>query len=172
MFSGKLTLDPPSDIWFDDTRVPDVYRDVQGNYDSLLADAKAKGTYGTVWGNWRDLRYGNSGNELVQQLDGINYTVTETINTTVNNDIVVSKTVIPKMRNAVIRFDAEGMKPNTRLYAYFNSIDVTPFLNRVANTIIISDPDFYTNVTSGLDFIASPILTDVTGNASGYFSYI
>ena len=172
LFSGKLTLDPPSDIWFDDTRVPDVYRDVQGNYDSLLADAKAKGTYGTVWGNWRDLRYGNSGNELVQQLDGINYTVTETINTTVNNDIVVSKTVIPKMRNAVIRFDAEGMKPNTRLYAYFNSIDVTPFLNRVANTIIISDPDFYTNVTSGLDFIASPILTDVTGNASGYFSYI
>ena len=172
LFSGKLTLDPPSDIWFNDKRCPDIYRDSQGNYDSLLADAKAKGTYGTVWGSWRDLHYGNSGNELVQQQTGINYTVTETIDTTVNNDIVVSKTVIPKMRDVVIKFTAEGMKPNTRLYAYFNSINVTPFLNRVANTISISDPNFYANAASNYEFIASPILTNASGNVSGYYSYI
>jgi hypothetical protein len=172
LFSGQVTLDPPSDVWFNDKRVPDVYRDVQGNYDSLLADAKAKGTYGTVWGNWRDLRYGNSGNELVQQQEGITYTITETINTTVNNDIVVSKTVIPKMRDVVIKFNAEGMKPNTRLYAYFNSIDVTPYLNRTANAISINEPDFYDNAYSTYEFIASPILTDASGNASGYYSYI
>jgi hypothetical protein len=172
LFSGRVTLDPPSDVWFDDTRVPDVYRNVQGDYDSLLADAKAKGKYGTVWGNWRDLRYGNGGNELVQQQEGIEYTVAETINTTVNNDIVVSKTVIPKMRDAVIKFTAEGMKPNTRLYAFFNSIDVTPFLNRVASTISISDPNFYANAASSYEFIASPIVTDAAGNVSGYYSYI
>ena len=171
LFSGRVILDPPSDIWFDDKRVPDVYRDVQGNYDSLLADAKAKGKYGTVWGNWRDLRYGNSGNELVQQQEGITYTVTETVDTTVNNDVVVSRCVIPKMRNAVIKFTAEGMKPNTRLYAYFNSINVTPFLTREANVVSISDPNFYANAASNFALITSPILTDASGNARGYYSY-
>ena len=76
------------------------------------------------------------------------------------------------MRNAVIKFNTEGMKPNTRLYAYFNSIDVTPYLNRETNSVSINDPNFYANAASSYEFINSPIITDATGNVSGYFSYI
>jgi hypothetical protein len=173
LFSGKVTLNPPSDVWFSDKRLPDIYRDVQGNYDSLIASAKAKGTYGTVWGNWRDVRYGNSGNELIQQQEGVQYTVKETIDTSVNNDVVVSKTVIPKMRDVVITFNAEGMKPNTRLYAYFNAINVTPYLCRdVNNTGLDPDnEDYLLDIYNALENTANPILTDLSGNASGTFSY-
>jgi hypothetical protein len=172
LFSGKITLNPPSDVWFSDTKVPNVYRDAQGNYDSLLADAKAKGKYGTVWGNWRDLRYGNSGNELIQQQEGIKYSVTETINTTTNNDIVVSKTVIPKMRDVIITFNAEGMKPNTRLFAYFNDVNVTNFLLQPLKTLSPTDVNWAANSLIAAASIGQPIVTDKTGNATGTFSYV
>lgn len=172
LFSGKITLNPPSDVWFNDTKVPDVYRDAQGNYDSLLTDAKAKGTFGTVWGNWRDLRYGNSGNELIQQQDGIKYSVTETINTTVNNDVVVSKTVIPKMRDVTIAFNAEGMKPNTRLFAYFNDVNVTNYLLRPLDALSPTDINWTSNSLIAAASIGQSIVTDLTGNATGTFSYV
>lgn len=165
-FSGKITLDPPSDIWFDDTRVPDIYRNVEGNYDTLLAEARAKGTYGTVWGNWRDMYYGNSGTELVQQRTGIDYSVSETIETTVNNDVVLTRSIIPKMRDAVINFTAEGMKPNTRLYAYFNDVNVTPYvLGKLAPAANATVAFALTGDTT------QPIKTDAAGNAAGKFSY-
>ena len=164
-FTGLITLDPPSDVWFDDTRLPDVYRDVEGNYDSVLAEARAKGTYGTIWGSWRDLHYGNGGNELVQQREGIDYNVVETIDTSTNNDVVVNKTILPKMRDVVINFTAAGLKPNTRLYAYFNNASVDDYVRRAATT---------SNSTAIVKFIgdeANAIITDSNGTASGSFTY-
>ena len=172
LFSGKITLNPPSDVWFDIKKVPNVYRDVQGNYDSMLADAKAKGTFGTVWGCWRDLRYGNSGNELIQQQEGFNYTVKETINTTVNNDVVIAKCVIPKMRNKVITFNAEGMKPNTRLFAYFNDVNITNYLLRPLEALSPTDVNWAANSLIAAASIGQSIITDATGNANGTFSYV
>ena len=165
LFNGKITLDPPSDIWFNDTKLPDVYRNSDGNYDSVVADARAKGTYGTIWGNWRDVQYGNNGNELVQQRTGIDYNVVETIDTSTNNDVVINRSIIPKMRDAIIKFTAEGMKPNTVLYAYFNNTSVSPYtkpLNKSGNVYSALN-DIYPTGT--------PITTDATGNASGIFVY-
>ena len=53
-FEGTITLDPPSDVWFDTTRLPDIQINREGNYDTLVAESQSRGTWGTVWGNWRD----------------------------------------------------------------------------------------------------------------------
>ena len=172
MFSGKLTLNPPSDVWFDVNRLPDIYKDEEGNYDSLVAEAKAKGTYGTVWGSWKDVSKGNDGNEVTQKKTGKEYTIVETIDTTVNNDVVISKCVIPKMRDVFITFNAEGMKPNTRLFAYFNDINITNYTFRPIATLDPTDVNWAANSVIASAQIGLPIITDVVGNAAGTFNYI
>ena len=164
-FTGTITLDPPSDIWYDQNRLPDVYRNVEGNYSTLVAEAQARGTFGTVWGNWRDVHYGNGGSELIQQREGIEYNVVETVDTSTNNDIVVSKSIIPKMRDASISFTATGLKPNTRLYAYFNGLSVDNFITLPATT------SNATLIVNSIGNIGNVIITDSNGTASGTFLY-
>lgn len=48
-FLGRLDLVPPLDVWKDTTRVPDLVRNEEGNYDAMVATANA---YGTIWGEW------------------------------------------------------------------------------------------------------------------------
>lgn len=165
LFNGTITLDPPADVWFSESRLPDVYRNVEGNYDTVVREAQSKGTWGTIWGSWRDLYYGNSGSELVQQREGIEYNVVETIDTTTNNDVVVSKTVIPKMRDIAINFTAEGLKPNTSVNVFFNDTNVTLDCFYTYNS---------SNATTALnDVIATGnvLRTDSQGTVSGVFYY-
>ena len=164
-FNGTLKLNPPSDKWFETNRLPDVYRNVDGNYDSVISEARASGKYGTVWGSWRDLHYGNRGNELVQQRQGTVYDISETISTSTNNDVVISKHVVPKMRDVVIGFTGEGLKPNSNVYIYFNNINVSNDCSKFANIRPASNVIIFPTETY------NPISVDSTGNVSGYFYY-
>ena len=166
-FNGLITLDPPSDTWFDTVRLPDIQVNREGNYDTLVAQAQSRGTWGTVWGSWRDAYYGNGGNELVQQRSGVSYSVSESIDTSTNNDVVVSKVIVPKMRDTVIKFTARGMKPNTRLYAFFDQTNVTRFC--AANVNTSGNVNLATsNIFAGL---LANVVTDYTGFVEGHFSY-
>lgn len=126
-YVGVMTLTPAVDSWFENKREPDVLINNEGNYNSLVAESQAKGTFGTIWGAWRDLHFGNNGTLLYQQREGIEYTVRERIDTVTKNDVVRSTAVLPKMRDVVINIKCEGMKPNTVVNVFFNNYPVNPY---------------------------------------------
>ncbi len=67
------------------------------------------------------------GVELDQQREGTQITVTEKIDTESLGEAVVSREVLHFMRSRNIECIATSMKPYTRLYAYFDSVDVNAF---------------------------------------------
>ena len=165
-FTGSVVLDPPSDVFFDTTRLPEVHIDREGNYSTLLASAQSSGLYGTVWGSWQTNYYGGG---YIDERQGTTYEVKETIDTTTNNDVVLSNTIIPKMRNVNIKFTGTGLKPNTKLQVYFDDYKVTDF---VTGTYASGNVAFKANSFLG-GYIVNKgnVFTDSTGTVSGTFFY-
>lgn len=165
-YTGTVELDPPSDVWFDTQRLPDLYRNDEGNYNTLLTDAKARGTFGTVWNGWQTLW---NGNQRVEERTGVNYSVTERVDTTTNNDVVVSKVVIPKMRSINISFIGKGLKPNTRIHAFFDDFRVTDYcIGKYKQTgTELTGNAFLT----GYSINRANLITDSEGVIEGIFTY-
>jgi hypothetical protein len=53
-FLGNVAINPPSDDWFETTRMPDIVQQVEGNYNTIKDLAAKAGILGTVWGAWQD----------------------------------------------------------------------------------------------------------------------
>lgn len=176
-YIGTLKLVPAVDNWFDFLRLPDVYKNEEGDYDTLIADAKAKGTWGTVWGAWNiigqpDTFIDSSGNTIsktVKRKAGTTFTAVEVIDTTIYDDVIQNVSVIPKMRDVSINFKGEGLKPNTLVFVYFDEINVTNYCK--ANVISSGNAG---NAILGLNTVAlsmGNLITDFTGMVQGSFPY-
>jgi len=63
----------------------------------------------------------------VQSRDGVQFQVTPVVTSTSLGDRVISRDIIPFMRNRNIEVITSRMKPRTRFYAFFDNIDVTLF---------------------------------------------
>jgi hypothetical protein len=167
-FTGTIDLNPPSDIWFDTVRAPTVYKDQNENLSTLT---NSNASYETIWGAWREVWYGN---DRVEERTGTRYTVAESVETTATNDVVISKVVIPKMRSVVINFVGRGLKPNTKLNAYFDNYNVTQFCRgnvalsgNVFADMAINKGNLYTNyqgVVAGAFYYDSTFLQLPTGD--------
>ena len=164
---GKVTLDPPGDVWFEQQELPSISRNENGNYDQFLADAQAKGTYGTVWGNWESVYYGST---RVDTRRGTVYEVVEQIDTRTDNDVVVSREVLPKMRDVVITFTGEGLKPNTQVYIFFDNINVTEYCSQQTEGETLDANTAINRYVAGSGRL-EPITTDSIGKVVGYFNY-
>ena len=153
---GDLTLAPASDVWMDDDRVPAITINVEGNYEQLLREQTEAGALGTVWNSWNDIWTGNrrggssSGVEsnpnasvewgdwirrvesswwsvdVRQQRTGVNTRLVERIDNISAGDRVTNIEVVPWIRRSQINFTVTGLKPNTRVYAFFDGVDVNP----------------------------------------------
>lgn len=171
---GKISSSRSSDVWFDVNRLPDIYRDVNGNYDSLAAEANSKGATGTVWAAWETLQYGVAGGtDEVKRRTGTTYNVQETVDTVTNNDVVQSKTVITKMRDVSIDFYAEGLKPNTRMQVFFGNINVTAdcIITNDANVVPYDATTLNNSTLASMGNLVQFLKTDLEGNLSGVFNY-
>ena len=51
-FIGNVQLSPPTDDWFETTRMPDIIQQVEGNYNTMLLLSQKSGILGTVWNAW------------------------------------------------------------------------------------------------------------------------
>lgn len=166
LWTGTVSLEPPQDLWYDQTRLPTIQRNENGNYDQFLAEAKAKGTFGTIWGNWSTNYYGNVRTE---ERVGVEYTVSEKIDTRTDNDVVVNTSIIPKMRSFKVKFTGEGLKANTRLKVFFDNINVTNYCLQ-ANTNLSGNLN--NGITEAFSSNVQSIITDSTGKVEGEFQYI
>jgi len=171
-WSGTITLSPSSDKWFDTQRKPDLYTNEEGNFDHLAAEAAAKGLFNMNWGSWR-----NVGGLNIERT-GTSFEVVEQVNKRVEKDVIVSTSFAPKMRSVSIGFRAEGLKPGTRVYVYFDNINVTPYCTAknslisltASNALLSVGPSVLGTVTNN-GFRTVNLITDQTGKIDGVFNY-
>ena len=185
-YVGFVTLNPSTDYWIDTTRNPDVQVnfDLQNSnflstvnpfetefaFDETLIFGSQTFTSGaSITNNQQEVGNGGSVNDITltttQQttqsgLDlsiGMNTQVVPFTDTQSIGDKVVDVNIIPFMRERLIQVTAEGFKPRTRLFAFFDgeavSEYVTPTNSAFANT----------------GSAGSPLITDTSGIAYAEF---
>ena len=145
-YLGKINLDPPSDIWVDTNKRPDVLVNLQGDKDAwnlILAS-----TYNYEWGDWSTYWTGQSvsgGEWIGQGFGGQSLTSFGTQTTTTTSaqtrsgiatnvvastitqslgDRVLDVSIIPYMRNRNVLFTGSSFKPTSTLYGFFDNVDV------------------------------------------------
>ena len=158
-FAGSVVLDPPGDVWYDQTVKPLVYKDDTGTYDTLIPDSVGEATYGSIWNSWKQIWYSPTNTDKVKAIDG------GAVITNASVSGSTSSVVFPYLRNASIKFTGSKLKPNTKLFAFFNEYNVTPLCysqNTTANIV----SSFVSS-----EFNQSNIITDYKGTVSGVFNF-
>ena len=152
LFEGKVKLSPAGDEWVDTTRKPATI--IQDNSAMAVLEFLANQTdilddhLGTVWNHWETLSQGTeilsnntsrAGNtftnvivsETTTEQERFGQTTTLESNETIEQsqgDKVVDINIVPFIRSRDISIYASGLKPNTRLYFFFDGRDVTRYV--------------------------------------------
>jgi hypothetical protein len=157
-YSGSLSLTPPGDNWFKDSDKPLLYKDDNGTYDTFIPDSVGEATYGSIWNSWKQLWYSPGNKDAVKAVEGGAVITDASVTGSATN------AVFPYVRSASIKFTAKKLKPNTKMYAFFDEYNVTGFCyssNTTAN-ISLSGPS---------EFNYGNIITDFTGTVTGVFEF-
>ena len=203
-WNGTIELSPASDEWIEVNRRPDVVMNINGGLDALantLNESDALATFDEAWSThsvgkrlssssrrlssaekaeqgftgWRPVRETTSTFETTEIREGLKQEAV--VNTVQQNigDRVVDINFIPFIRSRRVYFKAQLLKPNTRVYAFFDGIDVSDFCTK---TTFVKHNNNSTVDTSTLD-AADPIttvgdtrvelVTDTDGDLEGYF---
>jgi hypothetical protein len=156
---GKVTLNPDRDFWKDVKYTQPI---VINNVVNLRGDA----VQGTVWNSWsnswsaarNELGIGGwqGGRQLIDTIQGTTTTSTTTTFTestsSSSNDALVSTEVMYFMRTIDVRFECTGFRPFTRIYPFFDGVNVS--------TETKQDGKNY----------GDSIITDANGKATGIFT--
>lgn len=173
---GELSLFPTSDIWVDETRNPDVIVNVAGDNDAWQALISTvtnnnQGPWGAHWNDWQTIGQTTNSNIITEQINQRRRvgTITSQITTTSNieerngvfNELVPTEVtnslgtritdieIVPFMRSQEILLVASGLKTNTRMYVFFDDIDVSEHCFNYA-----SEQDLLNNI-NGFSFSTS-----------------
>ena len=152
-WAGICRLSPSGDEWFETNRLPDLIINREGNFDTVLAqNANALGTVWNAWqtqwsgvtttssNQWRDHSFSSAASRSVpgraivrttvtteqgaRTRQGVRTTVVPQIDTESQGDRIVSRALIPFIRAKNVTFTVTGMKPLTRVYAFFDKSNV------------------------------------------------
>jgi len=203
---GDMQLSPESDNWKDTENRPEVIIDQEGIYDAFKDLADATGVTGTVWNEWQTNWSGSTAErssggtnwvfrELIETTNVITTTTssqsrdgirTEVVPDTITNNLgdrVVEINFIPFMRSRIVSFEAKMMKPNTKVYAFFDGKNITPYTTQTTQFWSFTDftnanPSYtsaytFNNETSwpaSIGLAASAeLITNASGTISGLF---
>ena len=157
---GDLTISPSSDEWVETKYDPDrVVNETQ-----IRTSRRTTSNNLATWRNqWIGSPVGN--------------TVTIRGKVTTRREIIEDRridiTIIPFMRSRLVRFKAQGLKPNTKHFAFFNTVRIDDYIREESSFLRygISGQDTsnqYTNSTSHPDG-ATDLISDATGEINGSF---
>lgn len=206
-WNGTIELSPSSDEWIETEIRPDVVINEDNNADALLGLIQESDALGTEWGSWNTVagtgrvvgtttessgwtqnwrsqgwraparRQTFESLQVDQIREGIRTTASvETISRSLG-ERVVDTNIVPFIRSRKISFKGELFKPNTKLYAFFDDVDVTDYCEPTSTFNKWKDesgtPVSYINVDlddspfTGADY--GKITTDSNGNVTGSF---
>ena len=178
-YVGTMTLTPEMDEWMATETLPEMTVDMPGTFDTIT-DLASAGVIdlnlGTVWNNWNDTWSGsvNEINRVTRQEGGWGWRNRRTTITTEQRvgqqrsgirtglipnavrtsfgDRVVSVAFAPFIRAKDISFVAKDMKPLTRVYPFFDGIDVSTYVTPTGSSA------------------GAALTTDAAGEVSGVFA--
>ena len=174
---GSIDLTPPSDNWIDTSTQPEVIVNIQGENDAW--ERLTGLSWGTQFNDWQTMGTGRErviASSTITERSGrgapIRRRTTQTIEQTqtqtrtgIRNEITGTDTVrnsigdritdvsvIPFIRSRDLTVEVKGLKPNTRVYARFDSEPVDDFCK--PNGGSLGDPIFTddSGAISGLTF--------------------
>ena len=189
-WTGICQLNPSGDEWFEVNRLPALIINVEGNFDQLVAQVgNAMGTVWNSWQTqWSGTsvsrqqisqrnRSIQSGRRILtfrdtttrvtttttrrQRREGLNTQVIAQIDYESQGDRLRSTALIPFMRSKNITFTAQGLKPQTRVYPFFDKTNVQAFCTPTGGSLganLITDGN---GEISGVYVIPDP---NVAGN--------
>ena len=107
-----------------------------------------------------------------QARDGIETYIASDIQSKTIGNYVVETNFIPFMRSRKIYFDAQLLKPSTKVYAFFNGVDVTAYCKQESSFVEFSDRTgvkTYEGETSHPDSGSGTLTTNSSGRVIGSF---
>ena len=121
----------------------------------------------TTAGRWGTITTANT-IELGQAREGLQYSVSESIQSESLGDRIVSRELITVMRPINIEFVCSGLKPFTKMYPYFDGVDVSDFcFNKLVQIQMISGTFQVGETARSSDVITTQ--SAVTFDSSGVF---
>jgi hypothetical protein len=154
-FGGTVELFPSSDVWTDQVRLEPKTVNAQGNYtqtrDQLVAQGFDSQTgFGPVtWNSWETVWTGESVSNSTREVtrgynvyseeiqvttktgtstrQGTRQVLKDQFDNTSFGDQVLNSELIPYVRSRNIEFTAKRLKPSTRMYVFFDGVDVNSF---------------------------------------------
>ena len=190
---GDLTLSPSGDDWKDTETRPDLIVDNQGLFTVVENLVDPAGVLGTVWNEWQtqwtgrtvwESQSGRTVNTIetiqsAQARSGIRTSVApDTIQTSLGERVVDIR-MVPFIRARRVRFKAVAMKPNTRVWPFFDGVNVGNFCKPRGFTSVIDDsvdvepnpnavrhPDL---TASDITSATNALITDANGTIEGEF---
>jgi len=190
-YIGRITLNPPSDVWVDTTKKPDVTVNLGGDQDAwaLIEDVVNNSAFSYEWDSWEtvwsgtketkqrigDGRIVNSqtGNferttkttKTVQTRSGIqSQIVPETITKSIG-DRIVDVSIIPYMREKNVLFVASDFKPDTVVYPFFDGTAVEKYVGRANRFVLANNNLQYKTTTANEEAVT--IFNNGTATSNG-----
>jgi hypothetical protein len=150
-WNGTLTLNPSSDVWYDSTIIGrnNVSQTV-GNWSSTAPSVvytmhNGANTWTTTNPNDSARRHSRVGSSTTTTTQN----VVTTSSSTITNQVGTSD--IPYMRSREVAFSAQGLMPFSRVYAFFDDVNVTAHCKQ------------------GVQAYGAPMYVNSLGNISGTF---
>lgn len=166
-WKGEVILDPSMDNTPDITTLPDIQVDFDGMYSAIEAIANETGVTGIDWGNWQTTSVSTNVNvqgdttttttQTQQIINGIQTSISPSTETFSIGNFVENVAVRNYMRSRLIEFTGTRMKPNTRVFPYFDDELVTGYCTP-------ANSSFANTAAEG-----SALITDSTGTVFGIF---
>lgn len=187
-FIGAMTLNPPENsVEFSNKSAPTVFDDPNDNYSTVVNSFKnelgskegvtvnvddATGFYGSYYGEWELISQGSPeldpSDNTYKRVDTYgrykyDFSIKPVGQTSGSSgqrrDIVYDQNLRPKMSDVTIGFSAVGLKPSTRVYAFFGDRAVSDACT------------MFTQSAGGHDIISTTLQTDNEGKIRGTFTY-
>ena len=159
-YLGRIELDPKSDTWIDVDQKADVLVNIGGDKDAWqeIID-RTGGATQLEWDSWQNVSYGKpkttttteapgSGRRPIYQVTtttqqigqsrtGLSSTLSVGTITRSLGDRVVDVSIIPYMRNRNVLFTGSNFKPESTMYSFFDSTNVSKYVAR-ANRFLLN----------------------------------
>lgn len=127
---GQVTLNPEADNTPDITTLPDIQIDFDGINTALQELMDFTGlTTGTQFGDWTTIRPGSGrgGRGLTQEREQTTFSV-DTVSENINfGNFITDVSMREYMRSIEIQFTGHRLRPDTRVYAYFDNEKVSDY---------------------------------------------
>lgn len=148
-WDGSVTMSPSSDIWYDTKYTdPEVHYEVYNNgvltqswnsWQLNWTGSSASNTSERKWSTTERRRLSFVTTATTQTDFTERTTVNEVTNVQLVNDRIVDTNVVPFMREKAIEVEGKGFMPFSKLYAFFDNVNVTEYCSGVDNGVLKVD---------------------------------